>query len=140
MEQITLYKDIVLLYVTAGSFPDGVMAAHQQLHSMIPFSADRKYYGISFPGEGGTIIYKAAAEEMYPGEAAEKGLETFIVKKGEYTSILVSNYMNDKAAIGETFQKLLKHPQLDPKGFCLEWYVSKEDVQCMVPLKQHINQ
>ena len=139
MEQITLNKDIVLLYVTASSFPDGIMAAHQQLHSMIPFSAERKYYGISFP-EDGKIIYKAAAEEMYPGEAAEKGLETFTVKKGEYASILVRNYMHDKAAIGETFQKLLKHPQLDPKGFCLEWYVSKEDVQCMVPLKQNINQ
>jgi len=139
MEQITIDKDIVLVYVTASSFPEGIMAAHQQLHSMIPFSSQRKYYGISFP-EDDKIIYKAAAEEMYPGEAAEKGLETFTVKKGEYASILVSNYMHDKTAIGEAFQKLLKHPQLDPTGFCLEWYVSKEDVQCMVPLKQNINQ
>jgi predicted transcriptional regulator YdeE len=139
MEQITLDKDIVLLYVTASSFPDGIMAAHQQLHSMIPFSAERKYYGISFP-EDDKIIYKAAAEEIHPGEAAEKGLETFTVKKGEYASIPVSNFMSDTKAIGEAFQKLLKHPQLDPKGFCLEWYVSKEDVQCMVPLKQNINQ
>ncbi len=139
MEQITLDKDIVLLYVTASSFPEGIMAAHQQLHSMIPFSAERKYYGISFP-EDGKIIYKAAAEEIHPGEAAEKGLETFTVKKGEYASILVGNYMIDKKAIGDAFQKLLKHPQLDLKGYCLEWYVSKEDVQCMVPLKQNINQ
>ena len=139
MNNYSLDKDITLMYVTATSFPDGVMAAHQQLHAKIPSNAERKYYGISNPDQSGNIIYKAAAEEMYAGEAAEKGLETFILKSGEYACILVSNYMNNTAAIGEAFQKLLKHPQLDPLGFCLEWYLSKADVQCMVPLK-NINQ
>lgn len=139
MTNYSLDKDITLLYVTATSFPEGVMAAHQQLHATISFNAERKYYGISYPDKSGSIIYKAAAEEMYAGEAAEKELETFIVKKGAYASIIVPDYMNEKAAIGEAFQKLLKHPQLDPQGFCLEWYLSKTEVQCMVPLK-NINQ
>jgi len=135
MNNFTLEKDITLMYVTATSFPEGVMAAHQQLHATIAFNNERKYYGISYPDQTGNIIYKAAAEEMYAGEAAEKELETFLVRKGEYASITVANYMNEKAAIGESFQKLLMHPQLDPRGFCLEWYLSKTDVQCMVPLK-----
>lgn len=135
MNNFTLDKDITLMYVTASSFPEGVMAAHQQLHAKIAFNTERKYYGISYPNKNGSIIYKAAAEEMNEGEATEKGLDTFIVKKGVYASIIVPDYMTEKAAIGEAFQKLLKHPQLDPQGFCLEWYLSKTDVQCMVPLK-----
>jgi predicted transcriptional regulator YdeE len=138
MNNYIIDKDITLMYVKASSFPDGVMAAHQQLHASIPLNTERKYYGISYPDQSGDIIYKAAAEEMHAGEAAQKGLETFIVKKGAYASIIVPDYMNENSAIGEAFQKLLKHPQLDPQGFCLEWYLSKTDVQCMVPL--NINQ
>lgn len=81
MEKYTLDKDITLFYVTAVSFPGGVLAAHQQLHSLIPFSTQRKYFGISFPDATGTIIYKAAAEELIEGEGKEKGLETFLLKK-----------------------------------------------------------
>lgn len=136
MNNYTLDNDISLMYVTAGSFPAGIMAAHEQLHSKIAFNNQRKYYGISYPDASATIIYKAAAEEMYAGEAAEKGLETFILKKGEYACITVSNYMSNTTAIGEAFQQLLKHPQLDPQGACVEWYVSKQDVQCMVHLTQ----
>lgn len=136
MNNYTLDNDISLLYVTAGSFPAGIMTAHEQLHSKITFNNQRKYYGISFPDATGTIIYKAAAEEIYAGEAAEKGLETFILKKGTYACVTVSNYMGNTAAIGEAFQQLLKHPQLDPQGSCVEWYVSKQDVQCMVRLTQ----
>ena len=138
MNDYTIDREIKVMYVTAGSFPDGVLEAHQQLHSKIPFSQERKYFGISFP-EDGVIIYKAAAEEMYTGEAAEKGFETYTIRTGKYACMVVSNYMNNTAAIGEAFQNLLKHPQLDPEGYCLEWYISQQDVQCMVPLK-NINQ
>jgi hypothetical protein len=37
METIKLENDITVMYVTAASFPDGVLAAHQKLHSLIPF-------------------------------------------------------------------------------------------------------
>lgn len=134
MNNYTIDKDLTLMYVTASSFPEGIMDAHQQLHAKITFDANRGYYGISYMQDA-KIIYKAAAAEIYAGEAAEKGLETFVVKKGEYAMITVHNYMKETGAIGEAFQQLLKHPQLDPNGFCLEWYISKEDVQCMVPLK-----
>ena len=136
MEKYTLDNDISLLCVRAASFPDGIMAAHQQLHSLIPFSTQRKYFGISFPDATGTIIYKAAAEELINDEAAEKGLETFILKKGEYNSIVISNYMDDLPAIGNAFKELLAIPGIDPEGACVEWYLSKTDVQCMVRLKQ----
>lgn len=135
MEQYIIEKDIRVFYVSASSFPDGILAAHQKLYSLIPFSTERKYYGISFPDVSGSIIYKAAAEELNIGEAEEKGLETFVIKKGEYYSILVQNYMKDIPAIGKTFQQLLAMPDLDPNGACVEWYLSDKDVQCMIRRK-----
>ena len=135
MNNYTIDEDITLMYVTAASFPDGIMAAFQQLQSKASYTAETIYYGISFPDKNGSIIYKAAAEAKNQEEAAEAGLETFIVKKGTYACILVQDFMKHTAAVGEAFQQLLKHPQLDPQGFCLEMYRNKTDVQCMVPLK-----
>lgn len=134
MTEYTLKHDMELLYITAASFPDGVMAAHEQLQAVLQFTTERKYYGISFPGADGNIMYKAAAEKMHEGEEMESGLEIFLLKKGLYASILVQDYMNHIPAIGEAFQTLLKHPKLDPGGACVEWYINEADVQCMVRL------
>jgi hypothetical protein len=46
METRKIDKDIVVFYVEAASFPDGVLAAHEKLHSMVPFNNGRKYFGI----------------------------------------------------------------------------------------------
>lgn len=134
METYHLDKAIKILCVPAESFPDGVLAAHQKLHAMIPFSTERKYLGISHGSEQGTIIYKAAAEVLNEAEIAQTGLETFILKKGDYISINIKNYREDIPAIGKAFQELLANPDIDPNGVCVEWYVSDKDVQCMVRL------
>ena len=44
MQQYKLDKDLLLVYITADSFPDGVLAAHQKLHGLVPFSTQRKYF------------------------------------------------------------------------------------------------
>jgi hypothetical protein len=80
METIALDNDIQVFYITAKSFPDGALEAHQNLHALIPFTTERKYFGISRP-ENGVISYKAAAEEMEPGEAKKLSLNTLILKK-----------------------------------------------------------
>ena len=51
----------------AKSFPEGILEAHQTLHALVPYSQNRKYFGISRP-ENGNIVYKAAAEELIEGE------------------------------------------------------------------------
>lgn len=63
METIMLNSDIKVMYITAASFPEGIIDAHQALHARVPFSASRKYFGISRP-EKEHIVYKAAAEEL----------------------------------------------------------------------------
>ncbi len=135
MEKYHLPDDITAMYITASSFPDGVLAAHQKLHSLVPMadSPERKYFGISFPIDG-TIVYKAAAEELTQGEAKQLGLETYLMKKGEYISIDIHDYMKNLSAIGNAFHELLENPRIDPNGACVEWYISNEDVKCMVRL------
>lgn len=135
MEIFNLEKDITLLCVEASSFPDGVLASHQKLHSMIIQLAERKYYGISNPDISGRIIYKAAVEEMLENEAKNLGLETFVLKSGEYISIVLKNYMDNLSSIGKLFETLLKNPNIDPNGACIEWYFSQNDMRCMVRLK-----
>ena len=119
------------MYVQASSFPNGVMAAHEKLHSIVPFSTERKYLGISRP-EDGVIEYKAGTEIIKEGEAEQYKLGTLVLPKGNYVSISINNYMKDIPAIGQAFSQLTALPGIDPNGYCVEWYLNDKDVICMV--------
>jgi hypothetical protein len=134
MEKYFLNDDIKVFYVTASSFPDGIMEAYKKLQSIVP-AKDRKLYGISYP-QNGKIVYKAAAKEAYEGEAEKHGCETFVIPRGEYISELLTDWRKNEAVIGETFKKLLAQQGIDKNGFCLEEYLNENDVRCMVPLKK----
>jgi hypothetical protein len=134
MEKYYIENDIKVFYVTAESFPSGVGGAFQKLLSFLPKPNERILYGISFPNEQGEIIYKAAAEESFPGEGKQNGCETFLIKKGEYWSELLADWRRDESILSKTFQELLKHPGLDKNGYCLEIYENEKDVRCLVPL------
>ena len=133
METVNFDNDVKVLYVQALSFPDGILAAHQKLHGVIPYSTERKYYGISRP-ENGSIVYKAGAQELNPGEAEQFKLDTLILKKGNYACIDIHDYMKDIPAIGQAFNQLTELPNIDPLGYCVEWYLNDKDVKCMVRL------
>jgi hypothetical protein len=49
------------------------------------------------------IIYKAAVEEIYPGEGEQLGCETFVIKKGQYISLYIKDFMKDIPKIGQVF-------------------------------------
>lgn len=134
METISIDNDIKLLYVAATSFPDGVMAAHQKIHALVPPSPARKSYGVSRPENGGKIAYKAAVEELEPGESEKFNCDTLTLKKGKYLSITIHDYMKDLPAIGNAFNQLIGQPGIDPQGYCVEEYVSDKEVKCMVRL------
>lgn len=134
METIFINEDIPVFYVTASSFPDGVLAAHQTLHALIPYSESRRYFGLSRPENNGGIVYRAAAEELNDGEAGQLKLETITIKKGRYVSLLVKDFMKDISSIEKAFNQLLTYPGLDPQGYCVELYLSQKDVQCMIRL------
>jgi hypothetical protein len=135
MDKFTLKEDIKVFCVTASSFPEGISAAHEKLHALLPSDAARRFYGISFPQSLGKIIYKAAVEQEYEGEAEKLGCEKFIIKKGEYISSIIKDYSNNIPSIGETFRRMLSDPRIDPEGCCVEVYLNDRDMQCMVRLK-----
>ena len=132
METVTFDKDIKVMYKTASSFPEGVLAAHQALHALIPFTTERRYFGISRP-ENGVIVYRASAEEMEPGEAEKIKCETLVLKKGNYLSITIHDFMKDIPAVEKTFNILTVQPGIDPQGYCVEEYVGN-DMLCMIRL------
>lgn len=131
METRKIDEDIVVFYVEASSFPDGVLATHQKLHSMIPFSTARKFFGISRP-EDGEIRYKAGAEELSANEGASHNCKTLVLKRGDYYNITITDFMKNISAIGEAFQQILHQPDIDQNGYCVEWYYNDSDVHCMV--------
>ena len=133
METITFDNDITVFYVQAKSFPDDIMYAHKKLRALVPFSTNRKYFGISRPETDG-IVYKAAAEEIRPNEAMDLNLDTVVLKKGKYISLTIKDYAKDIQSIDRAFKELLSCPGLDPQGYCVEWYVNDADVKCMIRL------
>lgn len=133
METFILNEDIKVFTMTAESFPEGILESHQKLHAIVPFSTDRRYFGVSRP-ENSVITYKAAAEEL-EGEEGKYELDSLIIKKGRYISLVISGYMKDEHAIAKAFEKLLEYPDIDPDGYCVEWYISDDDVRCMIRLE-----
>jgi len=135
MEKYELARDIVVMYVPASSFPEGIMPAFKNLEQTLGNNNDRTFFGISWGDENGGIVYKAAAEQKYDGESKKYNLDTFTIKKGTYISELIQGYQKDVSLIGTTFHQLLSHPELDENGYCLEWYKGPNDVLCLVKLE-----
>jgi len=135
MDSFTFQEDIKTFCITADSFPEGIRDAHNRLHQLLPPNERRNFYGVSWSTENGTIIYKAAAEILDSDVAQSlSDLETFTIKNGPYNSFYIVDYRNNPDSIKQSFELLLKQHEVDPEGYCLEWYINENDVKCMVPL------
>ncbi len=141
MEKYLLENDINLICITAKSFPEGILDSFDALHKVLQSSNEsirRNLFGISYLGRDNKIIYKAAAQEAFDGEAWKLNCETYTVRKGIYNSIFISDFMSDIQSIGKAFNQLLSEPGIDMDGCCVEMYVNDKDVRCMVRLNQPI--
>ena len=67
------------------------------------------YYGISYPDTNGKIQYYAEN---------------------------IQDYMQNLNAIGNCFQQLISQSDIDPEAYCIEWYKTRTEVQCMVRIKE----
>ncbi|HWB25038.1 MAG TPA: hypothetical protein VG738_06140 [Chitinophagaceae bacterium] len=135
MDAIIFDDDVTVLYVTATSFPAGIMQAFAQLREKVQGMEGRKLFGLSRP-ENGMITYHAATEEKFESEGKQLHCDTLVLKKGKYICHTVNNFMNNLPAIGNTFRELLAQPGIDPQGYCVEWYFNDTDVHCMVRLAE----
>lgn len=134
LDIFNLETDLQVFCVTAKSFPAGIQEAHQVLHALIPFDSKRKYFGISYPGPNGTMIYKAAAEELEKGELNKHGLESYTIPKGKYLYLVVHNFMSNIPQIAQAFRQISQDPRCDLESIALEWY-TQTDCRCMVKMK-----
>jgi len=135
MKPYFLNEDINVLCVTASSFPDGITAAFDKLNALINSPGPRKIFGISYGDGDKNITYKAAAEEKSADEAARLGCERFTIKKGEYISEYIEDFMKNIPAIGQAFQQMIRDKRIDSNGYCVEMYLNNnKDVLCMAKL------
>ena len=137
MEKFILKEDIPVFYVKAETFPAGIKAVHEKLLAMLGSVKDRRFFGISNPDGAKGIVYRAAVEEAFHGEAEKYGCEKFTIRKGTYISEQLKDWQRDESIVARTFQQLLEHPDLDHNGYCLEMYLNEKDMRCMVTLKEY---
>ncbi|MBK8505807.1 MAG: transcriptional regulator [Saprospiraceae bacterium] len=135
MEEIVIEQSYRVFYITADSFPNGVLEAHQRLHKLLPSTSGRSFYGISNRDISGAIIYRAATKELYPGESAIYRMDVFTIQKGTYLSYTLRDFSLRISMIGNVFSSMLADEQVDDNGYCLEIYLNERDMQCLVKLK-----
>ncbi|MEH6764973.1 MAG: hypothetical protein V7655_10780 [Aequorivita antarctica] len=128
MYQLAFMDDKKLMYVSAVSFPEDILNAHQELYTILSNKKGRDYYGISFADSKGKIQYKAATSLHFEDEAASLGLKTYLLKKGIYKYITIPTYKDDIAAIERAFKILLLNPKTTPLGDFLEGYYNDDEM------------
>lgn len=131
MEDFRIEKDIHVFCVRAKSFPEGILQAHQTLHSLLNFDEKRGYFAASRP-ENGQIVYWAGCTELSKGECKKIGLEPLTIQAGNYKSVNIQNYKKDISQIAKVFQQLKTLPEIDPQGYCVEEILNENDLRCMV--------
>ncbi|MBP9705907.1 MAG: hypothetical protein KBD79_14225 [Chitinophagales bacterium] len=134
MDKIKIEKDIDVVYLPSPDFPNNVPVTYKKLHALLPDHPNRRYFGISHPDKTGVIQYKACAEVLSSDTIPNSELQKFKIEKGNFATLYIVNHFQDGNNIGNAFKELLKHPKLDPKGYCLEVYKNYTDldVHCMV--------
>ena len=120
--------------VQAESFPNEIKTAFSTLINILPTIENRTFFGISYQGKNHEMIYNAAVLEAYEGEGKKYGCETYVIKKGQYLSEMLTNWKQDETSIGQTFKRMSEERN-DVMFPCVEWYQG-EDVMCMVRLEQ----
>jgi predicted transcriptional regulator YdeE len=139
MEQIVVEKmsfphalKVFGMYVK--TFPDGIGAAFDALIERMPSDQNRSYFGISQMGSDGDILYYAAAEETFEGEASSYGYDIYLVKEGEYLTVTVKDWRQKTHCIKDVFEAMLDDDRIDKTNPCIEWYKNDDEMVCMVKL------
>ncbi len=131
MEKYIFEENLKIYTITAKSFPEDIGEVHHRLYKIFPPNPPRKYFGISRP-ENGKIIYKAGSE-IFPNEEIDLNIvEAFTIQKGDYLSILIKDFRNNLSQIDTAFKQLTSLKNIDPNGYCIEYYFNSEDVRCMI--------
>lgn len=137
MNTLQIEKEISVVYETAESFPEGIQAAFDSLHRKLGEKKKRRIFGLSRPEGKKGIVYRACAEELFPGEAEKLALPKLVILAGAYYCTEIKDVMKNPTKIGEAFHNWLHKPDIDPDGYCVEWYSEdNKDVKCLVRIRK----
>lgn len=134
MEIHTVTNDIIVLCKNIASFPIGIKEGFDEMIEHFGMEG-REYYGISRMDADYNIIYKVAVKQETSGEGDQFNYTPFTIKKGQYLSETLFNWMSNTNMIKESFDKLMEDPRFDNTYDCIEWYVSDDEVKCLVRIK-----
>ena len=136
METYNLKNDLKVFGKEVPSFPLRVGETFQSLMNMIPNGSKRAYYGISHMDETGKIIYKAAAEEKYAGEAEKYGCPRYTIEKGSYLAVTITDWRDKIDCIKDVFHDMMEDDRADKTKEVVEWYKTETEMLCLVKMKE----
>lgn len=136
METYNFKTDLKVFGKEVTTFPLGIGEAFHALINMIPDGSHRAFYGLSHMDETGKIIYKAAAEEKYPGEAEKYNRERYIIEKGEYLAVTITDWRDNTDCIKDVFHDMMQDDRADKTKEVVEWYETNSEMLCLVKMKQ----
>ena len=132
MEELNIAADIKVFGQPVKTFPQGIGKAFDKLIQMLPGGFDRSFYGISFMGKNGGMIYIAAAIELLEGEAEKYNCERYTIEKGNYLAEKITMWRDKTASINNVFHQLMQNNNADKTKPAVEWYKSEAEMFCMV--------
>ncbi len=135
MEICNLKDEVKVLGVRVKTFPLGIGDAFEKLIKVLPEGLDRSYYGIAYMTEDGEIVYKAAAEERYEGEAEKYSCEEYTIEKGNYLMEVVRDWRKKTDCIKDVFHEMMQDNRFDNTKPCIEWYKNDDEMVCMIKSK-----
>ena len=132
MEKYNLTNDVKVFGLPVKTFPSGVAEA---FHELIKKTGDesRAYYGIS-EFKGGTMVYYAAAEEKFDGEAEKYNCERLKIEKGEYLASTILEWTKKTDCIKDVFTELIQVSRVNKTKPAIEWYKDDNELMCMVKM------
>lgn len=131
MEKYHITQNLKVFGTQVKTFPEGIGEAFHNLIEMLPDGKNRSYYGIS-EFNNGRMVYYAAAEETFTGEAKKYNCETYTIEKGNYLTVAIHDWRSKTDSIKDVFGALLQNHSADKTKPCVEWYKNDDQMLCMV--------
>lgn len=132
MEKYNLTNDIKVFGLPVKTFPSGVA---EMFHELIKKTGDesRAYYGIS-EFKNDKMVYYAAAEERFEGEAEKYNCEKLKIEKGNYLTDKLLDWRNKTDCIKDVFAEIIQDPRVNKTKPAIEWYKDDIEMMCMVEM------
>ncbi|MDF9798706.1 hypothetical protein OKW21_003969 [Catalinimonas alkaloidigena] len=83
MKEYALIEEVTLIALTVRYFPEGIGEAFNTWMHMLPDSQDKVFFGVSYPDQEGSLIYKAAVSQAFDGESEQYAYENYVLSKGK---------------------------------------------------------